>query len=601
VRFLIASLPIVLCACSGSDPGSTSQPPVGTDTSLSTGTSADTTPTADTASTPTPTVSATLDMGDQVVCASPTTRQSVPFDRKISAPVQPVGRDEAGLAGGGLIIADLDDDGHQDLFLSSLAPNDDQLWWGEGSETFDEQGRTAFANLNLSDAVGGSAADYDGDGDLDLYITRYLQPDLLLQNNGNRTFTDVTQQAGLGSHATDPPLPPVPKDPTRWADGRLSSQSASWADIDADGDLDLFVGTYGVRTVLDVTEPQANCDDHLADPSELWRNNGDGTFTDIAHLLPHDTHDGYLFMSGFYDLDGDGYPELVTAADDGYCAPSQVLHNQGGEAFVEDSYREDFDMGMGVGDLNGDELPDFLFSTWNGVSLIESAPGLGFGPTEVLYVDAVPKYKLTVDGPPRDNPGQAANGDQVYGWGAELADVDNDTDLDAVISFGYWSYYDGAGDPLMQNDGLWEQRDGQFTDIAPDLGMADFGVGRGVVLADLNGDGWIDVVKRHLNQGAAMYMSNCGAESWITVDLRQPGTMNTHAIGAKVRVTTSGGSQVRWIQSGSSGLYSGGPMQAHFGLADAETVDQLDVIWPDGATSTFAAVDARRHVTITRD
>ena len=352
--------------------------------------------------------------------------------------------------------------------------------------------------------------------------------------------------------------------------------------------------------MLDVTEPQANCEDHLADPSELWRNNGDGTFTDIADLLPHDTHDGYLFASGWYDLDADGFPELVTAADDGYCAPSQVLYNNAGTAFTQEIFREDFDMGMGVGDLNGDELPDFLFTTWNGVTLWRSVPGLGTGPTGVDYVDATGAYGMTVAGPDRTNPGSARNGDQVYGWGAELGDIDNDTDLDAVMLFGYWSYYDGAGDPLWQNDGLWEQYAGTFTDVAPTMGLSDRGVGRGVVLADLNGDGWLDIVKRHLNEPTAMYMSNCGAESWVTIDLRAPDTANTYAIGAMVRVTTSTGSQVRWVQSGSSSIYSGGPVSAHFGLGDASDA-RIDVIWPDGDVSTFPQVEVRRHVTITRD
>jgi len=598
VDFAAPLIVILLAACKGDGDSSPGPDPSTTEPTSDTATTVDTTgPTGDTGPT-TQTVEATLEASGEVTCASPSTRTTLPFDRKISAPVQPVAQEEAGLAGGGVVIADLDADGHQDLILFSLAAFDDQLWWGAGNELFDLD-TDVFRDIDLSDAVGGSAADYDGDGDLDLYVTRYLAPDRLLRNDGNRVFTDVTAAAGLGSHSSESPLPPLAKDPTRWEEGRLSSQSASWADIDADGDLDLFVGTYGVRTILDVTGT-TDCSDHLADPSELWRNNGDGTFTDIAHLLPYDTHDGYLFMSGWYDLDADGYPELITAADDGFCAPSQVLHNEGGEAFSVDQFREDFDMGMGVGDLNGDELPDFLFSTWNGISLWQSADGIGTGPTGVGYVDAAGSYGLSVSGPPRDNPAQAQNGDQVYGWGAELADIDNDTDLDAVMLFGYWAYYDGPGDPLQQDDGLWIQDDGLFTDMAPDMQMDDFGVGRGVVMADLNGDGWIDIVKRHLNQGAAMYMSNCGEASWLTVDLRMPDTMNTHAIGAKVRVTTADGSQVRWIQSGSSGMYSGGPLQAHFGLGDTAVVDQLDVIWPDGEISTFTDVGAHRHLTITR-
>ena len=539
--------------------------------------------------------------GGVMACADRSARTVSAFDRKQSLPVQVVQKEEADLAGGGLALADFDGDGHMDLFLGGLR-NDNQLWWGEGNEAFDEQGAVAFAGIDLTVAVGATAVDYDGDGDLDLFVTRYSQPDKLLRNEGDRTFTDVTAAAGIGGHSTVSPVPPFDGDPDRWEEGRLTSQSASWGDIDGDGDLDLFVGTYGRPTILDVTEKVPDCDDHIVDPSELWLNDGDGTFTDASDRLPMEVHDGYVFMSGFYDVDGDGLPELYTSHDDGLCAPSVLLHNTGGTFAVDHAsgfHPDSFDMGMGVGDLNGDELPDMLLTSWNGVALVRSYAD----PTTLTgvgYLDATASMGLTVDGAPREAPGTAQPGQQIYGWGAELGDIDNDNDLDAVMLFGYWNFYTGAGDPLQQNDGLWIQEGGQFTDEAPAMGLADPGVGRGVVMADLNGDGWLDIVKRSLNEPTPMYLSNCGDEAWLHVALRMPGP-NTHAVGAKVRVISGETSQVRWIQSGSAGMYSGHPLTAHVGLGMVDTVDAIEVVWPDGAVSRFDDVATRQNLTITRE
>ena len=153
----------------------------------------------------------------------------------------------------------------------------------------------------------------------------------------------------------------------------------------------------------------------------------------------------------------------------------------------------------------------------------------------------------------------------------------------------------------QQQDGLWLQDDsGHFTNVAtePRWDVADTEIGRGLVLADLNGDGWLDIVKRHLGSPTPMYLSNCGSEAWVKVRLRAPAP-NTFAVGAKVRVTVGDQSQIRWIHSGSSGLYTGQPIMAHFGLGDAESIDLLEVIWPDTTVTAFQDVPVRRTVTIT--
>ncbi len=525
-----------------------------------------------------------------IECANPSARDDAAYRAK----VQPqAALDEALLHGGGLLAEDLDGNGYLDLFLPGES---EQLlrWTREGApdELFDV-GDAALAGLPLSMAVGATAVDYDGDGDLDVYVTRWNEPNTLLRNESDRTFVDVSAEAFGDAPAT-------------------TSQSASWGDLDGDGDLDLFVGTYGARIDdLNVTDPAPDCSDHRPDEAQLWRNEGDGTFTNISGQLPAAAH-AYTFMSGFYDLYDDGYPELFVANDDGLCGPSVLLDNDGGRlSVVSGSFdRQTHDMGMAVGDLNGDALPDFLLTSWNGLSFARSRLGAS---GEVGWVDAADAAGFQVDGPSRDRPSQAQMGDQIYGWGAEFGDLDNDADLDAVALFGYWHYYTGAGNKQRQRDGLWVQgADGTFRDEARSWGLAENGVARGVVLADIDNNGFLDVIKRPLNvegaerfqiegsdRGIALHLANCAQEAWVRVRLQAP-PPNTFAVGARVRVVAGEHDQVRWIQSGSSGMYSGAPLEAHVGLGSEERIDRLEVTWPDGAVSVVRGLAARQLVTVHR-
>lgn len=498
-----------------------------------------------------------------LTCADPSLRTAAPYRTDKESPA--TGLDEANLAGGGMIVDDFDGDGLYDLFI----PSEEwlQLFWGASSEpTFVTPPVSEIAGVDLSMAVGGSAADVDADGDLDLVVTRWEQPVVLLRNQGGRVFVDGTADAGLTTA------------PRKY-------QSASWGDIDGDGDLDLFLGTYGEKAKIE----DDLCGDHVPDGSELWVNDGDGTFTNATDRLPDEVHDGYVFASGFYDLDDDQLPELVVSNDDGGCQPSLLLRNTGGGFEVDGSAGisrgESHDMGMGVADLNGDELPDFALTSWQSVTVLRSVASAG------VWSDAAQALGVEVD--------HIGAAHQDYGWGAEFADVDNDADVDLAMTFGFWSYYTGTMDARFQRDGLWLQQGGQFSDQAPLWGVGDQGVGRGLVFVDLNHDGWLDLVKRQLDLPTPMYVSHCGDEGWLRISLRDEGN-NPRAIGAKVRVKAGGLTQVRWMQSGSSGMYTGGPSEVHFGLGAVDVVDAIEVVWPDGEVTVTEAVDSRQVLTLTR-
>jgi hypothetical protein len=213
------------------------------------------------------------------------------------------------------------------------------------------------------------------------------------------------------------------------------------------------------------------------------------------------------------------------------------------------------------------------------------------------YADAV---GLVVDAAPQSNPGAVEPGQQVYGWGAEFGDIDNDTDLDALMVFGYWQNYDGAGDPLLQHDGLWVQRaERTFVEEGAAWDLDEPGISRGVVLADIDNDGWLDVLKRVLDTTTPLHISRCGEESWVRIRLSAPAP-NTYGVGAKIRVTAAGKTQVRWITSGSTGMYSGAPLEAHFGLGTAGLIESLEIVWADGARSNFVDVTPRQMITVAR-
>ena len=512
--------------------------------------------------------------GGTVECLNPDLRsQAGPFELK----QQPQNHlAAANLHGGGLLVEDLDGDGWLDLF----APGESEqvLRWGRDTwpaVPFDV-GDDALEGLPLGHAVGATAVDYDDDGDLDVYVTRWERPNTLLRNDGRRRFSDATEQAFPGSTGT-------------------TSQSASWADVDGDGDLDLFVGTYGEETLINPNDDAPDCSDHEPDFAQLWRNEGDGTFADISGTLPPETR-GYTFMSGFYDVDHDGFPELFLAHDDGICGPGVVLDNQRGTFVVDEDAgfaRGSHDMGMGVGDLNGDRHPDFVLTSWNTVSLLLST-GQG---ADLHWIEGADAMGLAVAGTPGGQPARA--GDQVFGWGAELGDVDNDGDLDAAMVFGFWSYFPRAADPLRQSDGLWLQGPDGFTDIAASVGLDEPGVSRGVVLADASNDGYLDVFKHTLDTGIPLHASRCGDASWVKIRLR--GTRpNRFAVGARITVIAGDQTHTRWVTSGSTGMYTGAPLEAHVGLGGADHIDRIEVDWPDGARSVHQDLAARQILTVSR-
>lgn len=468
----------------------------------------------------------------------------------------------------GGIVGDLTGDGRYEIFLTNKLAN------------FVFQLDADGVMVDLSDQVlptrkrdgmfGAVGADHDGDGDLDIlaYGTDF---DQVLTNVGGRL---VDETVGSPLEGVDMP-----------------SLSGACGDLDGDEDLDCIIGTETNARDAERSPPDPGW------PSILMRNDG-GSFTELTESMSDESYFSYTFVHTLLDLDGDNDLDMFTVNAFGYVMWGNRIQlnvtEPGGEIAFQDIseghvLNQNMDgMGVGIGDINGDELPDLAVTDWGKLYLYESLGGAD-------YVDVTASRGLTLV-PEAD--------DREVAWGVMLEDMDNDRDLDMPVAFGYSIRATEIGKDHVyeQPDGLFLQGDdGQFTEVSEAWGVHDnTGAGRGLWTVDLNDDGYLDLIKREINLPATLYLSRCGDNHWLRVRLAHP-PPNTHAIGAKVRVTTAQGSQIRWITAGGTSLGVGHPAEAHFGLGDDDTIETIEVIWPDGEVTRHEDFPANQRIWVARD
>jgi hypothetical protein len=460
--------------------------------------------------------------------------------------------------GGGAIGDDFDGDGDIDIIVSAQHP-------GMGLAFHQNQGDGTFRDVakaaNLDGLLGGAnlvSADYDNDGDLDFFVMRgaWLAGqgrvvNSLVRNNGDGTFHDVTYAAGLGEHA-------------------YPTQSAAWADIDLDGDLDLYVAN----------EVESGDKGY---PSQLFRNNGDGTFTDVAAAAGVENH-RYAKAAVFGDFDGDLDPDLYVS---NYGSENRLYKNNGDWTF------SDVAPTLGVTgprmsnpawfwDYDNDGALDLFVSSYCATTSILAAEAMG-GENRPCEFGAL--YSGDGRGGLRNTTSERGLARHFAPMAGNFADIDNDGLLD---------FYVGTGHPLfgeLMPNRLFVQRQGsegvRFADVTMGARMGHLQKGHAVVFADFDADGDADVFQ---SVGGAfpadtfvdLYYRNPGfGHHWISLELIGT-SANRSAIGAKVRVRVVDGGQPRDIYRivNSGGSYGANPLRQLIGLGKAERIESIEIQWP---------------------
>ena len=486
--------------------------------------------------------------------------------------------------GSGVAWIDFDNDGFVDLYFVNGAPGSaNALYRNNGDGTFKDvtQGSGTEASDNRAYKTGVAVGDYDNDGRLDLYVTAF-GPNRLLRNLGNGKFADVTAAAGVAGAANE------------W------STSTGFLDYDRDGDLDLYVANY-VDFRMDenpwcgTRQPgyRMYCNPTIFDgtPDRLFRNNGDGTFTDVSKQAGIANPAGKGLGVVFCDFDRDADVDIYVAND---LVRNFLYRNNGDGTFQDVAYAAGvgFDVngkpqaGMGVdcGDVDGNGFPE-LFVTNFSEELNTLYENRGDG----LFEDVSQKAGL-------------GSGFLPLGFGTKMFDVDNDGDLDIHVTNGHVidniKLYQSKL-TYEQADLLYENVGGRFKDVSAESGPALRAprVGRGLAVADFDNDGKLDVAITSLGRKAVLLRNVApGPGNWL--EIRAEGTKsNRFGLGTTVRVQTPGRLQVREINNAASYL-SSNDTRLHVGLGDAAAVQQLEILWPSGLRQTLTGVKANQILTV---
>ena len=470
--------------------------------------------------------------------------------------------------GGGLAAADIDQDGDIDLYFVGGDGEPNALYRNDGGNRYTDI--TTGSGLDLSHLGSGPAfSDLDGDGDLDLFVGAVEGDPVFLFRNDSGQFTDVTANSGLLLSADN-------------------TISAGLSDYDRDGDLDLFLAHWG-------NDPQP-------DTETVWQNNGDGTFTsasipsDIASQLITQTGlpglFDYSFAPMFSDIDRDGDPDLLLASD---FETSKVFRNDGDGTFTDITDRnvviDRNGMGSAAADYDNDGDMD-----WYVTSIFNTSNAMDPNPGNRLYRNDGNNVFSDVT----DAAGVADGG---WGWGVCFEDFDNDGDAD-IFHVNGWEQVDprdagGPNDYTFDQVRYFEsQGDGTFVEAADEAGLIDTGQGRGVACFDADRDGDLDLVITNNDElKSVVFYENqySGGNHYLTVKLNGNG-LNTHAIGALIEITDGRNTQIREIRAGNH-FVSQNPAEAHFGLGAATSVS-MTIFWPDGTQSGPNNVQADQYLVV---
>jgi enediyne biosynthesis protein E4 len=481
---------------------------------------------------------------------------------------------------GGVAAGDYDNDGDIDLFIvrGDIGPN--RLYRNEGNNQFTDVAQIAGVaytqSLDKNDRLSGPTfADMDGDTDLDLFIGGFEgAPSFIFANNGDGTFTDVTSGSGIDQMKA------------------VNTVSAALGDYDLDGDLDMVLSHWG-------QEYESHIDP--GDTEHLWRNDSDAAgirftsvsieaniaATAIAPLTPNGVLDGiydFSFSLTLADINNDGYPDLLMANDFG---TTLIFENNRDGTFTdvtEDSAISVISaMGSAVADYDNDGDLDWFITAIFDEATLNANHGnhLYNNDGNGIFSNATQSAGVSEGG---------------WGWGACAADFNNDGLLDFYHTNGWKNLVTATIFDKDPSRLFIANSDGSFSNKAVAAGIVDYEKGRGVVCADFDNDGDVDVFVTHrrVDNSAFLYRNDSIDSHYLSITLRGNGD-NTQAVGARIYATVGSVTQTREITIGSN-FTSQNPTTQIFGLGSAEQVDTVRIVWPGGVEESHQSVTANQSL-----
>ncbi len=501
--------------------------------------------------------------------------------------------------GGGVALLDYDNDGRLDVFLTNGAKieepmprngrpdKSDPAHWNrlyrQGTDgTFEDVTEKAGVSGRTQNqyGMGTAVGDYDNDGFADLYVTNY-GTNTLYRNNGNGTFADVTARAGVAGGG--------------W------SASAGFVDYDNDGHLDLFVTRYlewsfQHNRYCGEKKPgyRAYCHPDNFEPiaSILFRNNGDGTFSNVSAKAGIASAPGKGLGVAFADFDDDGWTDVYVANDS---VPCFLFRNSGNGTFTEDgllagvALNEDgktfAGMGVDFSDYDNDGRPDLFVTD--------------------LSNERYRLFRNNADGSFRDATNASGVGGATLaysGWSTRFFDYDNDGWKDIFVAQGHVMDTIEKTSPnlrYLQPPLLLRNESGRFVRVLPgDIFQRDFG-GRGAAFGDLDNDGNVDVVVSNVGQKAFVLRNEGGnRQHWLGIRLEGKRS-NRDGIGSRVKVTSGSGRTQYFTVTTAVGYLSASEKRVTVGLGADASATRVEIRWPSGAVQTFEHVKAGQTLVAT--
>ena len=485
--------------------------------------------------------------------------------------------------GSGAAFFDYDNDGSVDIYFvngadlpgfQSEQPPTNALYRNNGDGTFTDVTQVAGVG-DTGYGVGCCVGDIDNDGDLDLYVTNFGK-NRLYRNNGDGTFTDIADQANVAND--------------RWG------ASCAFADYDDDGDLDIYVTNYvqfqleknktcKIKGILTYCQPQ----DFVGEADVLYRNNGDGTFTDVTRAAgvyqPRSRGLGVVWA----DYDNDGDLDLYVANDTN---ENHLFHNSGDGSFTDRAFyagvalseHGEMESGMGVdfGDYDNDGFLDLIVTNFQDeVATLYHNDGNGFF-TDVSYLSGTGEKTLS-----------------SLGWGTCFFDYDNDGAKDIFIANGHVytnvESFNAETTYAQPNHLFRNLGNGHFQEEA--AGLTQRASSRGAAFADYDNDGDVDILVTNSNRRPQLLRNDGGNHNnWVKV--RVVGTASNRAgIGARVKIVTGKTSQIAEVKSG-SGYLCQNDLVVHFGLGADTAIDKISVTFPSGRVSEMERVSVNQLIEI---